>query len=114
MQARGTDWVALSNGRGQIARSPTVNEVKPLELLCLSDLASSYPTRLPLDCCAVGRGDKDRKEATVRYEVVHPGDQLLLLDVKCSAVNIPLQLTTLANDSRSSWGALGGFANLIM
>ena len=27
MQARGTDWVALSNGRGQIARSPTVREV---------------------------------------------------------------------------------------
>ena len=23
MQVRGTDWVALSNGRGQIARSPT-------------------------------------------------------------------------------------------
>ena len=54
MQARGTDWVALSNGRGQIARSPTAKEVKPLELSHLSDLASSYPTRLPLDCCAVG------------------------------------------------------------
>ena len=28
MQARGTDWVARSNSRGQIARSPTVKEVK--------------------------------------------------------------------------------------
>ena len=32
MQARGTDCVALSNGRGQIARSPAVKEIKPLEL----------------------------------------------------------------------------------
>ena len=30
MQARGTGWVALSNGRGQIARSPTVKEVDRL------------------------------------------------------------------------------------
>ena len=51
MQARGTDWVARSNGRGQIARSPTV---KPLGFSYLSDLASSYPPRLPLECCAVG------------------------------------------------------------
>ena len=50
MQARGTDWVARSNGRGQIARSPTV---KPLGFSYLSDLASSYPPRLPLECCAV-------------------------------------------------------------
>ena len=35
-QARGTDWVARSNGRGQIARSLTVKEVKPLELSYLS------------------------------------------------------------------------------
>ena len=32
MHARGTDWVALSNGRGQIAGSPTVKEVERLEL----------------------------------------------------------------------------------
>ena len=32
MQARGTDWVALSNGRGQIARSPTDKEVKPPQI----------------------------------------------------------------------------------
>ena len=50
MQARGTDWVARSNGRWQIARSPTV---KPLDLSYLSDLASSYPPRLPPECCAV-------------------------------------------------------------
>ena len=57
MQARSTDWVALSNGRGQIARSPAVKDSKrsnkPLELSYLSDLAPSHPTRLPLDCCAV-------------------------------------------------------------
>ena len=29
MQARGMDWVARSNGRGQIARSTTVEEAKP-------------------------------------------------------------------------------------
>ena len=59
MQARGTDWVALSNGHGQIARSPAVKEVKPLELSHLSDLASLYPTRLPLDCCAVRHADRE-------------------------------------------------------
>ena len=32
MQTRGMDWVALSNGRGQIAGSPAVKEVECLEL----------------------------------------------------------------------------------
>ena len=52
MQARGTDWVARSNGRRQIARSLTAKEGRPLELSYLSDLASSSsypPPRLPLD-----------------------------------------------------------------
>jgi hypothetical protein len=32
MQACGTDWVALSNGRGGVAGSPTVREAERLEL----------------------------------------------------------------------------------
>ena len=67
MQTRDADWVALSNGRGQVARSPTVKEVKPLDLSYLSDLASSYPPRLPLDCCAVAdRGGRDKSHGFFR------------------------------------------------
>ena len=45
MQARGTDWAALSNGRGQVAGSPTVKRLNALNFYIISDLASSYPTR---------------------------------------------------------------------
>ena len=61
-QARGTGWVALSNGRGQIARSPTAKEARPYGLSYLSDLASSYPARLPLDCCAVSSSRGSKRE----------------------------------------------------
>ena len=70
--------MARSNGRGQIALSPTVKEVKPLELSYLSDLASSYPTRSPLDCCAVPRARAKfvtRDECRAQQHLVGEGDE---------------------------------------
>ena len=65
MQARGTDRVALSNGRGQIAGSPTVKRLNALNFHIISDLAPSYPTRPLLDCCGVSTGLFDLLEAAL-------------------------------------------------
>ena len=48
-----------------VGRSLDLQPLKrlPLELSYLSDWAPSYPTRLPLDCCAVDKQFKTLKEA---------------------------------------------------
>ena len=66
MQARGTDCVALSNGRGQIARSPTAEEVNPLNFHKISSLASSYPSNTTVTTRLLRRGGRWRVVCRVR------------------------------------------------